>query len=162
VRSSLAYLMARIIEPSTWIGLALVLAGVVLLWVFRDQVIAAATSVVTGAALAGIPQRLMSRPLFSLAARTAVPSKQEPKEMSTIAESLETVALEAVKAAALALPEPAATLAKGIITAVENPSAGNIIAAIVDAAKVVEDLLAQVEAAKATTAATNAQPEVQS
>ena len=165
----LSYLRARLSEPLTWIGIALFIVAVALIWLFRHDVLTVLGTVI-GSALAATPDHRIINPIRALLAptRPATPQVEIPRSTpmsNTIVQTLEAAALEGVKAAIAAIPGPVGVAAKAIIAVAEDRSPANILAAITDVAGAVEAALAVVPPGYVPAPAANAdiviQPQVE-
>lgn len=147
----ITYLRNRLSERSTWVGLAVFLACIVLAWVCREQIY---TALVGIAALirAGLSDGKFRtfvakfRRTLSTPPADPVPvqlPRSIPMSSNFVAE-LEAAALNGVKSAATALPAPIGPAVSAVLAAIENDTSANVIAAVVAVATAVEAALATV------------------
>lgn len=145
-----AYIRNRLCERSTWIGLAVAVACIILAWIYREQIYTACVGLLA-LARAGLPDRLIKLPIRAALAPTTPtdPPAQPPRSIpmsSSLVATLEAAALDGLKVAATALPAPTGPAISAVLNAFENQSTANVLAAVVAVVGAVEAALATVPA----------------
>lgn len=161
--TALGYILARMREGWSWVGLAAVLAGV--WWLWRDRAtVAAELSIAIGATTAALPDLVFKQSVERALELTAALMRSRPRRDPDPApspvqptpsrgfpmslNSIEQAMLAAGKAAAKALPEPYSTAVNAIETAVANPTLSSEVTAVSAVIGVIDDLIARVGAAE--------------
>lgn len=169
-----AYILNRLSERSTWVGIVLFLAVIGVLVCYRQDILVLIGAPLSGL-IAALPDRLLKLPWRSVARLAAgaisraltrsaapppavapIPIAAEPPRripMSLVDDfkaafetAAENAGKAALKAAIASMPGPAQVAANAIISAAETPTVANITVAVADALAVFEAALATVPA----------------
>lgn len=152
----IAYLRNRLLERSTWIGLAIAAACIALAWIYQEQIYTACVGLLA-LVRAGLPDRFLSSRIRAVLApvQPATPPAQPPRSTpmslvddfkTAVEAAAENAAKAALKAAIASLPGPSQAAANAVVSAAESPTTANITVAVADILAVVEAALATVPA----------------